>query len=435
MYACLHILAEAEAPALYDLALEFSPSVERTDSTTVVFDIDPLRKLIGSPYQIASDISRAGYERKLQANLAIAANPDTAILLAYNFTGVKLVSPGEEQQKLGSIPLASLFKQKAPEAKALLDILWRWGLKTCGELAALPPEGVTERLGQTGVYLRNLAAGRIHRPLHIAPPQTPYRERLELEHRVELLEPLLFLLGRVLGELCTRLRSQSRAARLLAAQLELEDRPAYECQLEFPVPLDDHHTMLKLLQLHLERHPPEGAILAFSLRVEPVEPRRVQGGMFLPPTPPADKLQLTLARIAGMVGQENVGTPSLLDTHRPDAFQMHSLPALNAQADLEQAGFDEAQKATAILRLAVRLFRPALPARVRLIEYAPQAILATGIKGKVLRAAGPWKTSGEWWAATFWHREEWDVALDDGALYRIYQDVENGSWFVHGVYD
>ncbi len=428
MYACLHAANAAATPLLYDLALQFSPEVERTSEDTIVFSIAPLRKLIGSPHQIVAEISRAGYERKLQAHLAIAANPDSAILLARNFPGVTLVTPGDERQKIGSISLTALFKQVADIDHALLNVLQRWGLKTCADLAALTLQGVAERLGPSGVHLQNLACGLVHRPLHIAGAITRYEEHLELEHRLELLEPLLFLLGRVLGELCGHLRSQSRAARSLFTQLDLEGQEPYRCELEFPLPLEDSRTMLKLLQLHLERHPPQAPIVAFTLRLEPVEPRRVQGGMFLPPTPPADKLQVTLARIAGMVGKDNVGTPALLNTHRPDAFEMRMLPA---------TGSNEAAQAqpSETLRLVVRLFRPALPARVRLVEYSPKDVIASGVKGKVLQSAGPWKTSGEWWTSTFWCREEWDVALDDGALYRIYQDSQNGSWYVHGVYD
>ena len=428
MYACLHAAEQTAATLLYDLALQFSPEVEQAAEDTVVFYIAPLRKLIGSPHQIASEISRAGYERKLQANLAIAANPDSAILLARNFSGITLITPGEERQKLGSIPLVALVAQVAGMDYALLEVLHRWGLKTCEDLAALPVQGVAERLGYSGVYLRNLAWGVVQRPLHIAGSVTSYEDHLELEHRLELLEPLLFLLGRVLGELCGRLRSQSRAARSLFTQLDLEGQEPYRCELEFPLPLDDSRTMLKLLQLHLERHPPQASIVAFTLRVEPVEPRRVQGGMFLPPTPPAGKLQLTLARIAGMVGKDNVGAPTLLNTHRPDAFEMRALPA---------TGSDNAAQTQPgeTLQLVVRLFRPALPARVRLVEHSPKDVIASWVKGKVMQSAGPWKTSGEWWASTFWCREEWDVALDDGALYRIYQDSQSGSWYVHGVYD
>lgn len=428
MYACIHD-TQAAPHGLLALALEFAPLVEQTSPTTVVFSIAALRTFIGSPHQIASEISRLGYERKLDANLAIASNPDTAILLARNFPGVTLVSPGDEHFKLASIPLECLFAHDPVLDSALLDILHRWGLKTCEDLAALPERGVAERLGQPGIYLRALACGAIHRPLRVLPPATKYEERMELEHPLHLLEPLLFLLGRVLAELCSRLRSQSQAARLLETRLELDSHKLYRCELEFPVPLEESQTMLKLLHLHLERHPPEAAVVAFTLRVEPTAPRRIQNGIFLPPTPPADKLQITLARIAAMVGQENVGAPLLLNTHRPDAFE---LTALNTSASGATAG----QPASCeTLRLVMRLFRPALHARVRLSGSAPKAVAASGVKGTVLRCAGPWKTSGEWWASTSWAREEWDIALDDGALYRIYCEIPAREWYVHAVYD
>jgi protein ImuB len=427
MYACLYSADQASAAQLQEIARRFSPHVEQTSETTAVFSITPLRKLIGSPYEIASEISRAGYESKLQANLAIASNPDSAILLARHFSGVTLVTPGEERLKLGSLPLPALFSVSSAVDPTLLDVLHRWGLKTVEELALLPERGVAERLGESGIYLQNLARGAINRPLHVTTAAINYEEHLELEHRLELLEPLLFLFGRALGELCRRLRSQSRATRTVAVRLDLEDHEPYNCELEFPVPLDDSRTILKLLQLHLERHSPPAPIIAFTLRAEPVAPRHIQGGMFLPPAPTVEKLHITLARIAGMVGEQNVGTPALLNTHREDAFEMKPLPDMNPS--------QEPVRSPQILHLGVRLFRPALPARVRLVEYAPQIVLAVGVKGKVLQHAGPWKTSGEWWAPTFWCREEWDVALDDGALYRIYQDSQSGDWYVHGAYD
>jgi protein ImuB len=430
MYACVHIREEqAATQELLALALNFSPVVEETSRNTVVFPIGALGTLMGSPQQIAAEICRAGNARKLAANLAIASNADTAILLARHFPGVTLAAVGEERFKLAAIPLEELFAHDMTLDAALLEILHRWGLKSCEDVAALPERGVAERLGQPGVHLRRLACGAIDRPLRVAPPATNYEERVELEHALQLLEPLLFLIGGTLGELCRRLRSQSRAARLLEARFDLENRKPYRCELEFPVPLDQAQTILKLLQLHLERHPPEAAVLAFTLRVAPAEPRRIQGGIFLPATPPPDKLQVTLARIAAMVGRENAGTPRLLNTHRPDAFEMTSL---NMDAS-ETVSNRAAERQT--VRLAMRLFRPALQARIRLAGTAPKAVAATGVKGKVLRCAGPWKTSGEWWAATAWTREEWDVALDDGAVYRIYCELPARDWYVEAVYD
>lgn len=433
MYACVHIPTGNDPDILLNLALAFSPIVEQPSGNTVVFSIAPLRKLIGSPHQIASEICRLGYEQNIQANLAIASNPDTAILLARHSSGVTLVTPGEEKFKLAPIPIAALFSHDLPVDPKLLAILHRWGLKTCENLAALPERGVAERLGPTGVYLRNLAGGAIERPLRVSVPLTSYEQRMELDHPLTLLEPLLFLLGSVLNDLCRRLRSQSMAARTLQARLELDQRDPYRCELEFPAPLAETQTLLKLLQLHLERHPPEAAIVAFTLRLAPAEPKRVQGGFFLPPTPPPDKLEITLARIRAMVGEDNVGTPRLLNTHRPDAFEMNPWNTSAAQP-VPQNG-EHPSESHHTLRLAMRVFRPALQARVHLLAAAPEDVLAPGVKGKVIRCAGPWKTSGEWWAATRWRREEWDVALDDGALYRIYQEMQTRQWYVHGAYD
>jgi protein ImuB len=148
-------------------------------------------------------------------------------------------------------------------------------------------------------------------------------------------------------------------------------------------------------------------------------------------------LQLTLARIAGIVGEENTGTPALLNTHRPDAFE---ITPFNPDILMPSASVSEPRepgelKSCEVIRLAIRLFRPALHARVSVSGAVPKNVAASGIHGQVIRSAGPWKTSGEWWAATRWSREEWDIALDDGALYRIYLDVPTHEWYVHGVYD
>ncbi len=50
-------------------------------------------------------------------------------------------------------------------------------------------------------------------------------------------------------------------------------------------------------------------------------------------------------------------------------------------------------------------------------------------------AKGPWRTSGDWWRDDAWNRDEWDVALDSGGVYRIYQENDSGRWFLEGSYD
>jgi protein ImuB len=62
-------------------------------------------------------------------------------------------------------------------------------------------------------------------------------------------------------------------------------------------------------------------------------------------------------------------------------------------------------------------------------------VVARGVHGQVVSRAGPWRASGDWWATHAWSRDEWDVALTDGALYRLFWDRRRGAWFLEGSYD
>ena len=68
----------------------------------------------------------------------------------------------------------------------------------------------------------------------------------------------------------------------------------------------DAKVFLKFLQLDLNAHPPGAPIMKIHLAAEPARPRSAQGGLFLPPSPEPEKLELTLARIAAMVGENKV---------------------------------------------------------------------------------------------------------------------------------
>jgi protein ImuB len=152
----------------------------------------------------------------------------------------------------------------------------------------------------------------------------------------------------------------------------------------------------------------------------------LQGGLFLPPAPEPEKLQITLARISAMAGEGNAGSPELLNTHRPDAFVMKAFSRSMAPHE---------DKPKHVPQLVLRIFRPALRARVRLRSQEPRYVTAPGVQGEVIEAAGPWRSSGDWWTQTRWARDEWDVAVDRNGLYRIYCDLDAHEWFVEGVFD
>ena len=252
----------------------------------------------------------------------------------------------------------------------------------------------------------------------------------------------------------------------------------------------DARVFLKLLQLDLKSHPPGAPILKIYLAAEPAQPRNVQGGLFLPPTPEPEKLELTLARIAGMVGEDKVGTLQLLDSHRPEAFRMQRFAPVEPQGEQEKS--DGTSSSAAIT--ALRMFRPPLRAKVTLYDGKPKHVVCLKrkeISGDILWMAGPWRSSGDWWEQDGWARDEWDIAIQLSvisrqssgrtssqfsvpssqfahgrfpanqpsaisdqlsaqnhsrakdcsleepslALYRLVHDLLSGHWFVEGTYD
>ena len=404
MFACIHH-PRADLSAI---AEAFSPSFEQTAPGTIVFRIDNLRRLYSTHHQIAQAIiKKAG----AGANVAIAETADAAILAAHNFSGIT-ISPNLAQLNISSLPME----------QEMWEVLESWGIHTLAQLAELPETGIAERFGPAGVHLQRLARGATSRPLKIFKPEITYEDRITLDHPVTLLEPLLFLIARILNDQCDKLLSHAMSANEITIRLELDDKTEHIRTLRLPVPMRESKSLLKLLQMDLEAHPPQAATLALSVTIKPVHPRTIQAGIFLPITPAPDKLELTLARIRAIVGESNVGTPQLLNTNHPHPFQLvtHQQPATSNQ-----------QPTT---RQAFRYFRPPLPARIDLNNHRPTHITASNITGKILTAAGPWRTTGNWWTNTPWNRDEWDITLSNSTLYRIYREPTD-HWYIEGTYD
>ena len=433
MYAAIHIPNDTGggfAATLFAIGKAFSPEVEQSaDAATVVFSIGPLIRLIGGPEEVASEIARRAHERGLQGQIGIAANPEVAILAARHTKTMHLIPAGEERRHLARLPIEALF-EPSDDLEAI-EVLDRWGIRTIEDFTKLPEAGIAERLGARGLQLLKIARGESKRPLRPVREGVRYDERIETDHPIALLEPLLFLVARLLNELCGRLRTHSRATTELRVKLELENETSHTRMLQLPFPTHDAKALTKLVQLDLEAHPPAAPIRALTIAVTPVDPRVVQNGLYTPPAPEPEKLELTLSKIRAMVGAGKAGSPELLNTFKPDRWRMRATPPGPKQSLV----YVEEGYGSGGIRLAFRYFRPPLEARVEVAEEGiPKRIFATGVWGAVVEVAGPWRASGEWWNnEEHWSRQEWDVALNDGAIYRMF--LSGRRWFVEGTYD
>lgn len=440
---------------LVNLAFTFSPLIERTSTDTVVLDIEGQDLLFdathdghGSAVHIADQIAQCAARISLKINIAVASNPDTAIHAARAFSGITVIPRGEElatfrnvSLKLLDYSLAGIDEAGAVEIRETFAL---WGLRTFGDFARLPIAGVAQRLGQAGVRLQQLAQGRSDRRLLLVQPPIGFEQSLDLEHAITELEPLSFVLARLLNQLCANLNAHAFATNELRLRFMLEDKTTHERTITLPVPMQNSKTFLRLCLLDLETHPPVAPVIGIALAAEPTKPRLLQNGLFIPLAPEPEKLELTLARLIKLVGEENVGSPDLLDTHRPDAFQMKrfKVDGINKKRNANQRSAIRNPQCV----IGFRRFRPPLPAQVVIISEHPARINALrpassdSVRGKIVKASGPWRASGDWWRSDVWARDEWDVTVADAnsqgeIICRLFRELISEEWFVEGIYD
>jgi protein ImuB len=420
MYGGIHSPAPLPTPgALVDLAREFTPRVEAFGPTPVLLDLQGLGRAWPSPRALGEALMEAARVRCREPRVVLAGSRVAALLVSQGREGLTVLAPGEEAAALAPLPLSLL--ELDPERE---ETLRGWGLRTLGDLAALPAAGLAERLGPDAPRLRRLARGEDDSPLMATPRPESFACTLELEWPVDGLEPLSFILARVLEPLCASLVQRGRRAVSLALELGLVDGSLHRRALHPAAPSADPRTWRTLLLLDLEAHPPRDAIQALTLSAEPTPARTVQFSLLDPAQPSPERLAETMARLHEWTSGGRGGAPVLLDTHRPGAFVMGSFAP---------GPFAGGRSPQGPPRIALRACRPPRPAQVSLREGRPVFVSAGDVRGGVLDLAGPWRVSGDWWDVA-WSREEWDVALA-GGLYRIFRDRLRDEWFIEGELD
>ena len=408
------------------VARAFTPRVEAPSPTPVLLDLSGLGRRWPTPEALGRALLAAAAARAIEAQAAVAFSRATALVLAQACPGLTVVPAGKEAEALAPLPLDLLGLQTEWR-----ELFRRWGLRTIGDLARLPPVSLAERLGPDGPRLARLARGEDESLLVPTPLPERFETTLELDWPVDGLEPLAFLLRRVLEPLCAALAARGAKAASLAVELGLVDGSVHARALRAAAPSGEARTWRTLVLLDLEAHPPRDAIARVTTRAVPTPSRTTQFSLLDPAQPSPERLAETLARLHAWTEAGRAGSPQLVDTHHPGVFAVSTF----APPPLPRGRREEATPGP---RVALRAFRPPRLAHVVLKNGVPAFVSAPGVRGAVAASAGPWRASGGWWDVA-WSREEWDVALrPDGqseGVFRIFLDRLREEWFVEGEID
>jgi protein ImuB len=229
---------------LHTIACMFSPRIEYVEAYpgTYALDIQGMNSLYGDATNLASKLRQRIMAAGFLTNVAVSDNFEVALCLALGRTGVSVVPSSYEADALRDLPLRVLNLE--PQHA---ETFQSWGIRTCGELAALPEADLIARIGQSGKRLHSLARGDW--PHLMFTVETSFEdgliERMELDFPVEILESLLFLLSRMTDALLERVKSKARAIASLRLILWLDGGKQHERIVRPALPLQDTRSVAR----------------------------------------------------------------------------------------------------------------------------------------------------------------------------------------------
>jgi protein ImuB len=464
----------AAMDALVDVAESISPIVEEGEPGCLWIDLTGAERsfrhstVMQDPEEtiesaIAEEIIRRTHRIALDAAVGVAANKETAYLAA-RCGGARVIPYEKEREFLDWMPLDLIGLGTNERGDDVETMLKRLGIRRLGDLARLDGRAVGSRFGSRGVELVRLARGEGSATVIARPQAEIFAEAVELEYGIETLEPLDFVMRAMIERLTERLALRGLVAGDLTLSLGLADRRRDERRVAVAAATNEIRALLTLLNLSLESSPPPAAVETIRLSAEPRKPRPAQADMFLPPMPAPDRLEAAIARIAALCGPERVGTIAPANSYRPEAVRVGRFApppiSINGKA---QAGVPAKEERNSVARMVMRTVRPAEEVEVMCARETPEFVRGKSVCARVVSAAGPWRRQGEWWVvsedppsrfedtsdgqesrdAGSWQaqtphsyaRDYYELALEDGGVYRMYCDLCSGKWFVDGFYD
>jgi protein ImuB len=433
-------LERAAREALLDAALGLSPRAALAPpgagayagEAAVHVDASGVSSLYRSEQGFATALGVAAQKVGLPAVATVAGSRSVAHLLARSIArlgpgAVQVLHPGSEVEWLAPLPIDLL-----DPGDELAEALTRYGVRTLGELVALPHRALATRLGRSVLPLVALARGEAVETRIAAPSRGRLVEAIDLDFAIEREEPLVFVLQGLLSRLVARLDARALACAELWLRLDLEGGGRDERRVGLAAPTVDLRSMVRLASHALEARPPPAAVIGVRIEVEPRPLQRDQLDLFRPAGPAPAALGRTLAELEALCGAGRVGAPGVADSHRPGAFAVvpFPLPSAARSATAPPPGLARAGA------LAVRALRPPVRAQVTPGSGGPAFVRSAVANGRVLHLAGPWRTTGSWWSAEDgFAYDSYDVQTSDGTLARLRYDHHRGEWEIDAVYD
>jgi DNA polymerase-4 len=213
----------AASKAVYEIFRDTTPYVEGLSIDEAFLEVGGLRRIAGTPEQIAVGLRRrVRAEVGLPISVGIARTKFLAKVASAvsKPDGLLVVEPDEEEAFLLPLPVGRLWGVGAVTAEKL----HRLGIRTVGQLADLEAATAERLLGKAaGAHLHALARLRDPRPVDTTRRRGSIGSQRALGSRPRTPEELDLFLTQIVDRLARRLRDRDRVCRTVVLRLRYGD--------------------------------------------------------------------------------------------------------------------------------------------------------------------------------------------------------------------
>ena len=426
--------------ALWETALDaldaVSPLVEDAAEGIALLE---MRGISGTPEQwfsTASDALSAAIAeggRHLPFVFGLAANPfvarAAAQVAAERKRAAQIVPRGAERAFLKALPLGLACVDVATNERLRL-----LGVRTLGDLAALPHGPFVRRFGAAAAHWHARARGIDDTPLVPRPRVLRIDRSLYGEGTADREDQLLFALRTLVSRVAGDIAVAGKRCGFLRFAIECEDAQIHELPTVLAQPTSTASTMFDLLRARLEGVTFSAPVVGLRLGAERLEEGGTELSLFAGDDPDPEVVGIALARLEAALGDGHTLRAVVSDGNRPETrFRYEPFLASDCLRSAQQ-------------RPELLPERPALtlclvePRDLEVTTHAGFPRTVGTPPQPVLDVAGPWRVDEAWWddalaepVSRTVQRDEFDVLLEDGTLWRIARD--GARWTLRGTYD
>ena len=256
----------------------------------------------------------------------------------------QIVPPRQSRRFLADFPLKALAVPVSPlnsyedGAKALLDVLWRLGMRTLGDVAALSESDMLGRFGWPGLLVHRLACGLDDRPVDARPAPEDSSVEAEIDPPADRVETVAFAARALADDMVARLARNG----LDCVCVDIEacadsghtSRRRWRHEFRFSAAAVVDRVRWQLEGWYRSSERPTGPVTLIRLtpcEVAPAEGRQL--GMWGERSAADERAARAMARVQGLLGAGAVTVPRLSGGRRPaDTGRRVPLHAAEAEA-------------------------------------------------------------------------------------------------------